>query len=134
VNEYEPELGQLVFGQPWKQFEASNLVVAVLDLINRELCRIQWNIHQKEYDSPFHNTGSRFQCDSFEVNAYDWGDDEQTYNFKWQDVEISWYKYHGRGETVNQDISPDKVNEMLDDCMNALKRYEDEFDPDPERG
>jgi hypothetical protein len=133
MKEYEPELGQLCFGQPWKQYEASNLVIAALDLINRELCRIQWNIHQKEYDSPFHNTGNSFRCDSFEVMAYDWGDDEQPYNFKWKDVEISWYKYHGRGETVNQDIVPDRINEMLDDCMVALKRYENEFDPDPER-
>jgi hypothetical protein len=82
MKEYEPELGQAVFGQPWKQYGASHLVIAALDLINRELCRIQWNIHQKEYDSPFHNTGNQFECDTFEVNAYDWGDDEQPYNFK----------------------------------------------------
>lgn len=125
-DKYEPELGQFAFGQPWKEFECPKLLESALRMIDDELDRIMWNIHQEKYPSPFSNTANDFKCDAFEVDAYNWGDDDQPYNFKWRDVEISWYKYLGRGMSVNQKISNDKISEMLDDCMDALRRYEEE--------
>lgn len=122
---YQPELGQLIFGQPYREWGVSNIVDAALCRIRDELDRVMWNINQQEYDSPFGNTGNQFKCDTFEVHAYSWGDDEQPFNFKWRDVEISWYKYLGRGMSANQDIHPARASEMLDDCLAAAARYED---------
>jgi hypothetical protein len=122
---FEPELGQMAFGQPYKEHEVSNLVDAALCRIRDELRRVMWNIHQREYENPFGNSGNSFKCDTFEVQAYSWGDDEQPFNFKWRGVEISWYKYLGRGMSANQKISADLAAEMLDDCLAAVIRYEE---------
>lgn len=125
MTNYEPELGQACFGQPYQQYGCPALVYGVLSQIGEELDRIMWNIHQKKYDSPFGNTANKFKCDVFEVEAYSWNDDvEQEFNFKWRDVKISWYKYLGRGMSCNQKLSPDKTSEMLEDCLRALSDYE----------
>jgi hypothetical protein len=121
---YQPELGQMIFGQPHQNHEVSNLVDAALCRIRDELDRVMWNVNQEQYSSPFGNTGNAFKCETFEVHAYSWGDDEQPFNFKWRDVEISWYKYLGRGMSSNMEIPPALVSEMLDDCLRAAAAWE----------
>lgn len=122
---YEPELGQMIFGQPHKRFAVSEIVIAALAAIDTELSRVMWNIEQREYASPFGNTGNEFQCPEFKVEAYSWNDDyEQPFNFKWRDLEISWYKWFGRGTSSNVEITPDRASEMLDSCLAAVRAYE----------
>ena len=61
-----------------------NYVQAAFTKIDEQLSRVMWNIYQKEYDSPFSNTGEKFKNDVFEVEAYSWDDEyNQEYNFKW---------------------------------------------------
>lgn len=111
-----------------KEYEVSDMLLCALEKIDEELSRIQWNINQKTYSSPFDNTANSFECPTFKVEAYSWDDNyDQPYNFKWKDVEISWYKYLGRGTFVNQNMSNDRIAEMLDDCLDALRKYEEEF-------
>jgi hypothetical protein len=127
MKEYNPEIGQMMFGQPYQKYECSNLLQAALDMIDKELCRIMWNINQEEYKSPFQNTANSFKCDIFEVEAYSWNDDyKQKYNFKYRDIEISWYKYLGRGTSINRLISNDKIEILLEECLEALQKYEKE--------
>lgn len=122
MSEYTPEMGQAIFGQPYKQFEVPEIWVAALSAIREELDRIMWNREQREYSSPFGNTGSSFECPTFRVEAYDWDDErEQPFNFKWRNVEISWYKYLGRGMSANVELSPDLAAEMLTDCLIAVR-------------
>lgn len=94
-----------------------------------------------EQDNPFANTGARFKNDVFEANAYDWSDctcaacwsednwsaekctcgwRPQEYNFKWRDIEVSWYKYLGRGMEVNREVSEDESRELLIECLKSL--------------
>ena len=128
MNDYEPELGQALFGQPYKEYDVSNLLHAALQSIDAELDRVMGNVTQKEYHSPFANSGNDFKCDAFEVDAYSWDETiEQKYNFKWRDIEISWYKYLGRGMSVNRVMSNDYIAQMLDDCLLALETYEGEW-------
>lgn len=113
--------------------DAPRYIVALLEGIESELDRIMWNIYQEEYDSPFRNTGNEFICDTFEVHAYYWGDDDELYdraNFKCGDIEVRWYKHVGRGPYLNKPITPDEAVAMFDKCMEALKRYEEENDKD----
>ena len=118
---YEPELGQRIYGQPYKSYVCPDYIEELLRGINAELRRVMWNLHQKEYDSPFDNTGNSFKNEVFEVIAYSWDEEEeQPYNFKWRDVEISWYKYCGRGMSMNQQITTDKAIEMFDSCIQYL--------------
>lgn len=129
AKKYEPELGQAVFGQPWKEYDCPEWLIAMLDYLNKELERVMWNRHQEEYLSPFSNTGNEFKCDTFHVQAYSWDEEQdQPYNFKWKDVEISWYKYLGRGTTVNQKIGFNKANKMFEQCLNSIRRMDVSFD------
>lgn len=122
---YEPELGQALFGQASQEYKVSEVLKAAILMISRELKRVMWNIHQKELDSPFENTGASWECDTFAVEAYSWDDKyEQPYNFKYKDIEVSWYKYFGRGMSVNRNVTPDEVSTMLNDCLDALLEYE----------
>ena len=106
-------------------------IAAFLCYIEQELDRVMWNINQEDYPSPFRNTGNEFVCDTFEVHAYYWGDDENLINkpnFKWKDIEISWYKHIGRDLTINKEITPRKAIKLLTECLAAIRDYETKND------
>ena len=120
---YMPELGQMAFGQPWKSYKASELLIAALKHIRDELDRVQWNNNQKEIES--FEYGDPYKNDTFEVQAYSWDDEkEQPYNFKWGDVEISWYKHLCRGTSVNKPMTPALINKMLNECLKSILKEE----------
>lgn len=127
MDKLEPEFGQMCFGQPWQQFEASELLIAALRAIQRKLDLVMWNKHQVEYDSPFYNTGNTFSNKVFDLAAYSWDETkEQKYNFKWKDIEISWYKNVGRSTSVNKDMSSAEIEAMLNDCLQSLEEFDKE--------
>ena len=108
-------------------YDCPDYVVALLRDIARKLDVVMWNSKQKEYDNPFGNTGNDFMCDTFEVHAYNWNEDiNQPYNFKCGDIEISWYKYLGRGCTMNNKWSQSAMIEMYNKCMKALDKINKE--------
>lgn len=109
-------------------FPASNLLKAALRAIEEKLETVMWNIYQKDYDSPFRNTGNKFSQPNipFEVAAYSWLDEQQEWNFKWKDVHITWYKHMSRGTEVNQLLTNLKIEEMLNECLAALDNWEEE--------
>ena len=125
MSDYVPELGQMAFGQPWKQYAVSELGQAALRSIAEEFDRVQWNINQEETPNPFDNSGARFECPTFKAHAYSWNDEEeQPWNFKWGDIEISWYKWSGRGTSSNVELTPQLISNMLDACLQGLRDYE----------
>lgn len=107
-----------------------NTITAILAYIEEELCRIMGNILQDDYDDPFQNSGNvtGFKTETFEVHAYDWGNDNQPYNFKWKDFEVSWYKHARRGLYCNRPITNNELNLMLEQCLESLYNYEQEND------
>lgn len=109
---YEPELGQLAFGQPWQSEEATEDTNDVLDCL-----RSAWNVMFGPNDNPFRNTGSRYGGRSFKAHAYSWSDEEQEFNFAWRDLRVSWYKYLGRGTTQNRPLKDGEAREMLKECL-----------------
>lgn len=127
MTEYSPELGQMCFGQPFKSYAVPEIMEAALMSISNELDRVMWNIHQKEYNSPFSNSGQSFRCPTFTAVSYSWADDPQPYNFKHQKtgLTVSWYKWFGRGASSDRDISPAMAAEVLEDCLAAIRRIED---------
>lgn len=113
--EYEPELGQMCFGQPWQLLKISGKVERALQAL-----QCAWNAIRRD-DNPFENTGARYDGKNFQVHAYSWNDEEeQEFNFAWRDVRVSWYKYLGRGTTINREMSDVEVAEMLHECMVEL--------------
>lgn len=116
------ELGNLMFNtNKNQQYECSRWIVALLNELDNQLDRVMWNNTQKEYSSPFENTSNSFKNNVFEVQAYDWNDDvEQPYNFKCDDIEISWYKYLGRDTTINGEYEPQKIIDMFNKCLQSI--------------
>lgn len=115
----------MLHGQPWKRYECPEWLLAYLNYIEAELDRVMWNNNQQEYDSPFGNTGNTFKNDVFEVQAYSWDEDtEQPYNFKWTDVELSWYKHSNRGTTINQKIGLSKGKKLFEECLASVRAME----------
>ena len=120
---FEPELGQAAFGQPYKRIAVSQVLGDALMAIDLRLCLKMWQTNP-DYDSPFANSGNTFICDAFAVQAYSWDDEaEQYWNFRWRDVEVSWYKYLGRGMSVNKVLTNRQIEAMLDDCYRAIQEY-----------
>jgi hypothetical protein len=116
MKKYEPELGQMVNGQPYKEYEASEELVTALECLAN--C---YGILYPEDSNPFRNSGGKYKNDVFEVEAYSWDADyEQPYNFKWKNIEVSWYKGLGRGTTVNRVVSATDIEEMLRLCLISL--------------
>lgn len=116
------ELGNIMFNtNKNQQYDCPRWVVALLNELDDQLDRVMWNIHQEEYHSPFENTANSFKNDVFEVQAYSWNDDvEQAYNFKCDDIEISWYKYLGRDTTINGEYEPQKIIDMFNKCLESI--------------
>lgn len=113
--EYQPELGQACFGQPWQQRECPDKVLSALRALQCAFDVVRDDIN------PFGNTGTRFNGEKFKAHAYSWNDDEeQEFNFAWRDVRVSWYKYLGRGTTINREMADAEVSEMLRECMEEL--------------
>lgn len=116
------ELGNIIFNtNKNQQYNCPRWIVALLNELDDQLDRVMWNIHQEEYQSPFENTANSFKNDVFQVQAYDWNDDvEQPYNFKCDDIEISWYKYLGRDTTINGEYEPQKIIDMFNKCLQSI--------------
>jgi len=125
MKQFEPEIGQAVFGQPYKTYAVSDLCRSALNMIRDTMDRVMWNINQKEYENPFSNSGNNYEGTVFKVCAYDWNEDnKQSFNFKYKDIEISWYKYLGRGMSCNKDLTYAEINTMLIDCLTELRELD----------
>lgn len=115
----------LLFSKVNEKYDCPTWVVALLKNLSEELERVMWNITQKEYDSPFYNTGNSFKCNTFEVYSYDWGKNSgKDYNFKYKDIEISWYKNLGRDTLINKIYSPNTIISMYNNCLKAIREIE----------
>lgn len=77
-----------------------------------------FSVFKPEQDNPFENTGEQFNGESFSVHAYDWNEEnEQDFNFKWRDFKVCWYKYLGRGMSMNRNLSRNEMQEMVRECI-----------------
>ena len=113
-------MGQMLYGDKTAEYEVPRYVEAALTMLNCELERITEL-------QPFSNSGDRFEdIDTFKVRAYDWNDDDPDPrpNFEWSDFKVWWYKYMGRGMSCNRVPTCQEAARMLDECMDALAKYE----------
>lgn len=122
------ELGNIMTNPNKNQYLlCPKYIIALLKDIEAELLRVMWNTNQEEFDSPFDNTANSFKNDVFEVQAYNWNDDvHQEYNFRYKDIQISWYKYLGRDTTINQILDSSIIVNMYNNCIDSLIQYEKE--------
>lgn len=109
MSDYIPELGQIAFGQPWKPLEPSYELQAAMAFFAEMM---------PSDENPFSNSGARLDTVAFSAHAYSWNEDEeQQFNFKWRDLEVSWYKYQGRGMSCNRNPSIAEIGQMVSECL-----------------
>lgn len=125
TNEYQPELGQMLFGQQSQRFQGSAVLEAALQLLGENLVAAAES-RKERIDNPFSNTGASYENDVFKVEAYSWNEDyEQPFNFAWRDLRVSWYKHAGRGLSANMEHSPRLVSEMVIECLGSIWSEQD---------
>lgn len=122
------ELGNIMFNNSNRNqnYECPEFVIALLERIESIIENIYWNENQEEWDSAFRNTGNEYILGDLIIKAYNWNDDcEQQYNFKYKDIEISWYKYLGRDTTINLDLNNNDnkiyILNLFDEIISLLK-------------
>lgn len=119
MKEFEPELGQMLNGQPYHRYECPEYIIALLQYLEYEM---ENTYDEIDGNSPFRNTGNTFNNGVFKVESYSWNDEiPQLWNFKYLDIEISWYKWLGRGTTINKKFSTKKIIEMFDNCLESIR-------------
>lgn len=116
------ELGNIIFNNNKHQdFICPDWIVALLKDIKERLSIAYWNQYQLELPSPFDNTGTTHQGKIFEVLSHNWSSDiKRPYNFKYKNIEISWYKYLGRDTTINGDYSPEEIITMYNEIIKEI--------------
>ena len=105
------------------------LIEAILDKICTKLDIAYWNKYQKNYTSPFSNTGASYKNSTFSVQAYNWGEEDQeeedkTPNFQYKNFKVWWYKYCGRGMYVKSKhpLTIKFLTKMLNDCVDSIDK------------
>ena len=120
MGEYEPELGQAMFGNATGQYEVPDYVDALILYLVQEWERIHWNTQQEEFD---HYTNHALG--NLVWRPYWWGKDDAPEvvlpNLEFNDVEIRWYKHIGRGMSVNVKWYPNEWVDWFDDCLAHIR-------------
>lgn len=117
MSAYEPELGQMAFGQPWQPQAVSGALEHALDTIRDAFAR---TVCMGDM-TPMDNSGERYDGKCFTAHCYSWSDDDQPFNFAWRDLRVSWYKYLGRGMSCNRNPDAAELAEMVGECVAELE-------------
>lgn len=105
-----------------KYYECPRWAIALLNDLDEEIARCYWNKNQKKWESPLQNTGNQYINDTFELKAYDWGAEMNQYNFKYNDLEIYWYKHALRCPQANKKIDTDEFIFIYEQCIKSIYR------------
>ena len=114
---YEPELGQMCFGNPTGEYECSVEIGVLLEAIGALIELTTGTV------DPTGNNGAEYKNDTFEMRSYYWGEDEAMQdapNFKYGDIEIRWYKYCHRGMSANFCITNEMAVDMFRACVASV--------------
>lgn len=117
------ELGNIMFnGNTIQRYICPKYIIALIRDLGQRIEQITGN-------NPCDNTGAIFETETFVIEAFNWNEEiDQPYNFKYKNIEISWYKRLGRDTTINGDYSTTQIIEMYNKCIEAIDKYEAELE------
>ena len=117
--EYQPEFGQMLYGNPSGEFAMPDYAEALVIALLNDIGRVYSNVYQASWnwiDEP--------NIPGIEFHPYWWGDEEDPGallpNFAFEGVEIRWYKYAGRGMSCNRELTPDKWASWFSRCLEII--------------
>ncbi len=143
AQQFQPELGQALFGNNFGELECPQWLVVLIERLGDEIWRVTHNSTGAGIN-PTDNEGSSFGTNMFEMRSYYWGDcicptddDEEVAvkpvvivcqacapNFKFGDFEVRWYKHARRSPSMNRDITPDEATKMFEKCMASVTQLD----------
>lgn len=88
-----------------------------------------WNQNQREPNGSFaENVGVTLITPAFEARSYVWSENSpeaELPNFKYKDLEVSWYKHLGRGMSAELDVTTHLdatwIGTMMQECREAIE-------------
>lgn len=117
MTQFEPEIGQAVFGAAYSQYEVPDFMIAGLKYLACEIERVEWNKTQEKYDAPIHNNGGYFKTDVFEIRAYQWGE----CNCGFEEKANKWYDKNNHRKSCYQ-IAYNKLNKKYKSMLDVPKK------------
>lgn len=133
MSHYTPELGQFAFRNPTGEYEVSDIGEAAIASLLDEIRRVYWNHTGRRIDYQDESCAETWNGlgSGIEWHAYWWGGDDtpeaERSNLTFGGVEIRWYKYPGRGESVDREMAPDDWASWLTATLKAARAVD--FDP-----
>ena len=137
---FEPELGQFLYSLVDSQtYDIEEPLKGACEAI-RNILEVLLDI------DPFANGGEEYRGPNFHIQAYSWAECDcetcwedgwsedactcgfipQTYNLYWEGIDgidpiaISWYKYFGRGTSVNRKVTNEEVGTFMLDIIHYI--------------
>jgi hypothetical protein len=132
VTAYESILGQIVSGNPAGEHAVPDYVEALLGALLDEIDAVyDGQKSEEERAETADGWGGRWnfggpapRIPGFELRAYYWGDDPTEAakpNFAFGGVEVRWYKWYGRGMSVNVEMEPAGWVAWFDRALAAVR-------------
>ena len=134
TNKFQPEIGQLIYGNRWDSFDCPWYVEAALRYLESVIERVEQNITQKKFISPLDNNATRYKTPVFELRSYSWVECicpegkvnpkclSCLPNFKCGPLEIRWYKYCGRGMSMNKKLNANEIAKVFKKCIDYMHK------------
>ena len=124
---FQPELGQAAFGAPWVEYDVSDIGSACIAALLDEIRRVFWNRAQRQVEFRSEDDAETWNAygSAIEWHAYWWGnedaDEARRPNLIFDGVAVHWYKWPGRGDSVDREMLPDDWARWLTGALAAVR-------------
>jgi hypothetical protein len=124
----EPELGQMLNGNPTGDYGTEEWQDALMDYLLEEIDRVHWNKYQEQWcrdEDP--------KLSGVEFRPYYWGDDETEAalpNMKFDGLtqEIRWYKHPGRGQSCSLELTKDEWVDWFNKALIIIRANDNKYE------
>jgi len=91
------------------------------DYVLDQLERLASALEPLGTENPFRNTGTSYENDTFVVHSYNWvTEDDGFFRHPESGIEVSWYKWLGRGMCTNYFMEEKDFINIINDCIHSL--------------
>lgn len=136
TNQYNPlnhSIVQTLYGSH-EEFQCDDFVQALLDHVLEEIKRVHWNLYQHEWSPTWHGDDIEDPCiPGIEFNRYYECSCEDVHkegcpsvrpNFIYSGVVFKWYKWPGRGMSVNVNYTPAQWYGWHKSCLEQVRKVD----------
>lgn len=120
---YVPELGQFAFGNPTGPYACPDYAAALIEEILYRIGLAYWNREQDEWRRDVDP-----EIDGIAFRPYWWGDESAPEaslpNLECCGLHLRWYKYPGRGMTIEEEWPPVRWVQWFDEACGLISKQE----------